>query len=74
MSILGLVLVLAAAFCHAIWNFFVKQINGGPELVWLFSTLSVVIYLPLALFIFVSQKASFGYWDLVFIVGSAFYS
>ena len=39
MSTLGFGLVLAAAFCHAIWNFFVKRINGGPELVWLFDHL-----------------------------------
>ncbi len=31
MTIVGFGLVLAAAFCHAIWNFFVKRINGGPS-------------------------------------------
>ncbi len=71
MSIFGLTLVLAAACCHATWNFFVKQINGGPELVWLFSMLSVAIYLPLAVFILATQNASFGHWEIFFIVFSA---
>ena len=49
MTVFGFSLVFAAAFCHAVWNFFVKRINAGPELVWLFSLCSVVIYLPLAI-------------------------
>ena len=51
MSALGFALVLAAAFCHATWNFFVKRINAGAELVWLFSACSVILYLPLAIYI-----------------------
>ena len=46
MSAAGLSLVLVAAFCHAFWNFLVKRLNAGPELVWLFSVLSMLIYLP----------------------------
>ena len=49
MTLLGFSLVLFAAVCHATWNFLVKRINAGPELVFLFSALSVLIYLPLAL-------------------------
>ena len=71
MSLAGLALVLAAAICHATWNFFVKRINGGAELLWLFSILSVAIYLPVALWILVVQQPVFGTWQLVFIAGSA---
>lgn len=71
MTLFGFSLVLAAAFCHAIWNFFIKKINGGPELVWLFSALSALIYLPFAVFIIVVQKPVFGVWEVVFIAGSA---
>ena len=71
MSLLGFSLVLAAAFCHATWNFFVKRINGGPELIWLFSLISVVIYLPLAAWIIAIQKPEFSFWPVVFIAGSA---
>lgn len=70
MSIAGLSLVLAAAFCHAMWNFFVKRIDGGPELIWLFSVLSVVLYLPAAVWIIVSDEPVFGLWETLFIIGS----
>ena len=71
MTLFGFSLVLAAAFCHAIWNFFIKKINGGPELVWLFSALSALIYLPFAVFIIIVQKPVFGVWEVTFIAGSA---
>jgi drug/metabolite transporter (DMT)-like permease len=71
MSALGFSLVLAAAFCHATWNFFVKRINGGAELIWLFSVLSVTIYFPLAVWIIAEQKPDFGFWPVIFIIGSA---
>jgi drug/metabolite transporter (DMT)-like permease len=71
MTILGFGLVLAAACCHAIWNFFVKRIDGGPELVWLFSLISVALYLPLAIAILMVSNATFGLREMAFIAGSA---
>jgi drug/metabolite transporter (DMT)-like permease len=71
MTISGFLLVLAAAFCHAGWNFFVKRINGGPELVWLFSVVSFVLYLPVAVYVFVTEQPVFGWLELAFIAGSA---
>lgn len=71
MTSFGFALVFAAAFCHATWNFFVKRINGGPELVWLFSIISVLIYLPIATSIIIIKKPVFGFWDMLFIAGSA---
>jgi drug/metabolite transporter (DMT)-like permease len=71
MSMLGFALVAAAAFCHAIWNFFVKRINGGPELVWLFSIVSIAVYLPVAVVIATTSTASiFGPRELGFVAGS----
>ncbi len=70
MTFVGFGLVLAAAFCHATWNFYVKRINGGPELVWLFSAISVVLYLPVAAYILITVSASFGPWQIAFILGS----
>jgi len=70
MSILGFALVLTAAFCHATWNYFLKRINAGPELVWLFSVLSVLIYLPLAIYFGVTI-AIFDITQMAFIAGSA---
>ena len=71
MSLLGLALVLTAAFCHATWNYFVKRINGGPELVWLFSALSCVLYLPLAVLVLVVESPEFGPMQVLFMVGTA---
>ncbi|MFT5173632.1 MAG: drug/metabolite transporter (DMT)-like permease [Gammaproteobacteria bacterium] len=71
MTPFALALVLAAAFCHATWNFFVKRINGGPELIWLFSTISAVIYLPVAVYMFFSAGQHLGAADLLVILASA---
>ncbi|WP_299784318.1 DMT family transporter [uncultured Marivita sp.] len=71
MTLAGLILVLLAAVCHATWNYQVKRINGGPELIWLFSVLSVILYLPLALLIMVVQQPQIGLPGLAFIFGSA---
>jgi len=60
MSAFGLTLVLLATCCHTIWNYFVKRINGGPELVWLFSFVSVCIYRPLAVYIWFFETQSIG--------------
>ena len=70
MSFAGLALVLTAAFCHATWNFFVKRINGGPELIWLFSVQSALIYSPIAIWIIVTEEPVFGIWQIVFVAGS----
>ena len=71
MSLSGFLLVLAAAFCHAAWNYAVKRIDGGPELVWLFSFVSVVIYLPVAVVIVWLEPPTFGLLGAAFIAGSA---
>jgi len=71
MTLLGFALVLTASSCHATWNFFVKRINGGPELVWLFSVISVVIYLPVAGYIFFTQQFDWGPAAVTFVVVSA---
>ena len=72
MTLFALALVLTAALCHATWNYLVKRINGGPELVWLFSVISIILYLPLAIWIFVDQQPVFGLREIGFcIVGAA---
>jgi drug/metabolite transporter (DMT)-like permease len=70
MTTLALVLVLTAAVCHASWNFLAKRVHGGAELVWLYSTLSSVLYLPLAVWIF-WQADSFTLQQWAFIAGSS---
>ena len=48
MSAAALALILAAAFVHASWNYLLKRSGGGTAFVWLFATLSALIYAPLA--------------------------
>jgi len=44
----ALALVLFSAFIHASWNFLLKKSGGGAGLITAASTLSLVIYLPIA--------------------------
>ena len=71
MTTLALALVLTAAFCHATWNFLVKRINSGPELVWLFSVISVLLYLPVAVWVLVVQQPVLGPREIGFCLASA---
>ena len=70
MPLSGLALVLVAAICHATWNLFVKRINGGAELIWLFSVITVLIYMPFAVWIMIVEKPVFGPWEIVFLLGT----
>jgi drug/metabolite transporter (DMT)-like permease len=71
MTGLALALVLASAVTHAIWNYFAKRADGGGiALVWLFSTLAVFIYLPLAISIWVNEHRSLGLVELAAIGGT----
>ena len=71
MSVFAFLLVLAAAFCHATWNFYVKRLNGGAGLAWLFAVVSSILYLPIAIFIFIVDKPVFGLLEFGFVFGSA---
>lgn len=71
MTGLALVLVLSAAFGHATWNYLTKRVNGGAAFMWLFASLSSVLYMPLALWILFVQKPVIGGSQLFFIFGSA---
>lgn len=55
MSAAALGLILAAAFVHAGWNYWLKKSGGGLAFVWLFANFSVLLYLPPALFIAVTE-------------------
>ena len=70
MTLFGLALVLAATFCHAIWNFQLKRLEGGPELVWLFSAISTLLYLPVIMVYFWLARPTFDATALGFIAGS----
>ena len=67
----ALALVLAAAVIHATWNYFLKRSGGGTVFVWLFASLSALIYAPLAAAIFWWQKPVFGWEHLGLMFASA---
>ena len=48
MSGTALALVLAGAFCHAVWNIVAKKAGGGAAFVFLFGVVSVVAAAPVA--------------------------
>ncbi len=64
MTITALILVLTAAICHAIWNFYVKRIGGGAELIWLISLLSNIFYLPWVIYVFLIEQPDLGLYAL----------
>ena len=71
MSLNALLLVLAAALIHAVWNLILKKAEGGVPFLWLVSLASAVIYLP-----FVIREIQFDTTQLtpalyVFASGSA---
>ena len=71
MTYFALALVLTAAVCHATWNLLVKRIDGGPELVWLFSVISMVLYLPVAVAVYLIEKPSLGWTEIGFCIARA---
>lgn len=78
MTALALALILAAAFIHASWNYFLKRSGGGTVFVWLFATLSALIYAPLAALVIGWQRPDFGsvHYGLMFasaVLHTAYY-
>ncbi|MBE3560260.1 MAG: EamA family transporter [Ktedonobacteraceae bacterium] len=73
MNTLALVLVLFSAVLHASWNLLAKRIGGGASLVWLYDSVSCIVYAPLALFAVFFQHNAFSMLLLLFIAGSAIF-
>jgi uncharacterized membrane protein len=73
LTLFALVLVLAAAFFHATWNLLAKRAGGeasGAVFVWLFGSLSTLLYAPLAFAVVVVQRPHVGAIELLFMFGS----
>lgn len=71
MTAFALALILVAAVIHASWNYFLKRSGGGAVFVWLFASLSALIYLPLAAFVIWWQKPEFGWVHYGLMAASA---
>lgn len=71
MTVFALVLVLAAATFHATWNLLAKRVgDGGAVFVWLFGSLAMLIYAPLAVVVVLLERPHLGLEALVFMFGS----
>lgn len=64
-------LVLGAAFIHATWNLLAKRVGGGPAFVWLFGSVSSLLYAPLAAAVVFIVRPHIGVVQLFFIAGTA---
>lgn len=71
MTGLALALVLSAAFVHASWNYLLKRSSGGNVFIWLFASLSALIYAPLAIGVVWWQKPPTGWSQLGLMFASA---
>ena len=71
MTAFALTLILVAAVVHASWNYFLKRSGGGTVFVWLFASLSALIYAPLAAAIIWLQKPVFGWIHFALMFASA---
>lgn len=69
MDPLALLLVAAAAVCHALWNLAAKRAaDGGPVFVWLNTVSSAVIYLPVVAVLVVIHPPDWNWLLLVAIL------
>lgn len=72
MSTVALTLILTSAFLHAAWNLLSKRVGArGPAFVWLFSTLTVILYLPLVIGLVIVQRPQIQPLGWLFMMGSA---
>jgi drug/metabolite transporter (DMT)-like permease len=68
-SALGL--VLAAAFAHALWNFYAKRIGSASlALIWMSGSLGVVVYAPPAVWELLKAEPFLGVEMAVFLIGN----
>lgn len=67
----ALALILAAAFIHASWNYLLKRSGGGTAFVWLFATLSALLYAPLAVAVVWWTAPPLGWIAFMLMLASA---
>ena len=71
MSHLVLLLVLVAAFAHASWNLLAKRAGNSTGFVWLFSTVSALLYVPVILILIIIERPHLNGLQVLFILGTA---
>lgn len=63
-----LLLVIPAAFIHAIWNYLTKKVGGGSLFIGLVAAVSTVSYLPFILWIGIKNEISLNWLQLIWVV------
>lgn len=71
MGIVAIILVLSSALIHAVWNLLVKQIGGGAIVVWMFTALSSVVLVPVAVIWSVVGQGGLSAWGAFFVFGTS---
>lgn len=56
----ALLLVVAGAFLHAVWNFFAKKASGGIPFIWLYGLVSLVCAIPFGLYAWLQAPQALG--------------
>ncbi len=59
MPIVAFIAVLLAAATHATWNLAAKRAAGSRHFVWMYSFFSVVVYLPIVVWVVVTARPEF---------------
>ncbi len=72
MTTLALSLVLLSAVLHATWNLFAKRAKSGVVFVWLSDAISVLVFAPLVVVLFVLESPHIGLPEIVLMLGSSF--
>ena len=75
MTTIVLLLVIFAAFTHALWNFFSKKVSGNFTIFWYGSIITNVILLIFTIYLFITTGIDFNGWLFIIIsaVAHAFY-
>lgn len=71
MTPLALVLLLASAALHAIWNLLAKRAHAGGAFLWMTAALSTAVYAPFALIVLFRSGFALGPAVILTILGSA---
>jgi drug/metabolite transporter (DMT)-like permease len=72
MTTLALSLVLLSAVLHATWNLFAKRAQSGVIFVWFADAISVVVFAPLVVILFILDTPHIGFPEIAFMLGSSF--
>lgn len=71
MTTLALALVLLSAVLHATWNLFAKRAQSGVVFVWFCDALSILLFAPVVVVIFILESPHIGLAEIGFMLGSS---